>query len=93
MKRLFILLLAYISLCFPCEARTELASQMKIHAYIDGGKAEDRIKRIESMRGLTLLQIAEGKGKAMVSTMCTEKALTDPIAGHLLVNIINEAAK
>lgn len=76
-----------------CEAVTELAAQMKIHAYIDGGKPEDRIKRIESMRGLTLFQIAEGKGKAIVSTMCTEKALTDPIAGHLLVNIINETVK
>lgn len=71
----------------------ELAGQMKIHAYIDGGQPEDRIKRIESMRGLTLLQINDGKGKALVSTMCTEKADTDPIAGHLLVNIINEVLK
>lgn len=71
---------------------TELAGQMKIHAYIDGGKPEDRIRRIESMRGLTLLQIADGKGKALVSTMCTEKADTDPIAGHLLVNMINSIA-
>lgn len=69
---------------------TELAGQMKIHAYIDGGKPEDRIQRIESMRGLTLLQIADGK--AIVSTMCTEKADTDPIAGHLLVNMINSIA-
>lgn len=76
-----------------CEAVTELAGQMKIHAYIDGGKPEDRIRRIESMRGLTLMQIAGGKGKSLVSTMCTEKALTDPIAGRLLVNIINEGAK
>ncbi len=69
---------------------TELASQMKIHAYIDGGKPEDRIERIESMRGLTLLGIRDGKGDAIVSTMCTEKATTDPIAGRLLVNLINE---
>ncbi len=69
---------------------TELASQMKIHAYIDGGKPEDRIERIESMRGLTLLGIHDGKGDAIVSTMCTEKATTDPIAGRLLVNLINE---
>ncbi|MBQ8522017.1 MAG: glycoside hydrolase family 2 [Bacteroides sp.] len=71
----------------------ELASQMKIHAYIDGGKPEDRIKRIESMRGLTLLQITDGKGVATVSTMCTEKADTDPIAGKLLVNMINDLLK
>lgn len=75
------------------KAVTELAGQMKIHSYIDGGKPEDRIKRIESMRGLTLMQIADGRGKAIVSTLCTEKADTDPVAGHLLVNMINEVAK
>lgn len=69
---------------------TELASQMKIHAYIDDGKPEDRIKRIESMRGLTLLGITDGSGKAIVSTLCTEKAMTDPVAGHLLMNMIKE---
>ena len=68
---------------------TELAGQMKIHAYIDGGKPEVRIERIESMRGLTMLQIADGKGEAMISTMCTEKATTDPVAGKLVVNMIN----
>ena len=68
----------------------ELAGQMKIHAYIDGGKPEDRIERIESMRGLTLLQITDGKGQSLVSTLCTEKATTDPIAGKLLVNMVNE---
>ncbi|NDV81738.1 glycoside hydrolase family 2 TIM barrel-domain containing protein [Bacteroides sp. 51] len=72
---------------------TELAGQMKIHAYIDGGKPEDRIERIESMRGLTLLQISDGKGKSLVSTLCTEKATTDPIAGKLLVNMMNELLK
>lgn len=67
---------------------TELAGQMKIHAYIDGGKPEDRIKRIDTMRGLTLLKISDGKGMAMVSTMCVDKAGTDPVAGRLLVNMI-----
>lgn len=66
----------------------ELASQMKIHAYIDGGKPEDRISKIESMRGLTMLEINDGKGKSLVSTMSTEKAATDPIAGRLLVNMV-----
>ncbi len=66
----------------------ELASHMKIHAYIDGGKPEDRIAKIESMRGLTLLEITSGSGKSLISTMCTEKAATDPIAGHLLVNML-----
>ena len=30
---------------------TELAGQMKIHAYIDGGKPEDRIERIDPCAG------------------------------------------
>ena len=67
---------------------TELAGQMKIHAYIDGGKPEDRIAKIESMRGLTMLQIADGRGRAIVSTMCTEKAPTDPVAARLLANML-----
>lgn len=75
------------------EQVTELAGQMKIHAYIDGGKPEDRIEKIESMRGLTLLRITDGKGTATVSTLCTEKAATDPIAGKLLVNMMNELMK
>lgn len=70
-------------------ALTELAGQMKIHAYIDGGKPEARVERIESMRGLTLFSIANGKGEALISTLCTEKAATDPVAGHLLVNMVN----
>ena len=66
----------------------ELAGQMKIHAYIDGGKPEDRLKRIDQMRGFTLLRIKDGKGTVLVSTMCTDKADTDPIAARLLKNLI-----
>ncbi len=75
------------------ENLTELASQMKIHAYIDGGKPEDRIAKIESMRGLTLLEIADGEGRGIVSTMSTEKADTDPIAGRLLANLVSDISK
>lgn len=71
----------------------ELASQMKIHAYIDGIEPETRIQRIESMRGLTLLSIHDGKGKSLISTLCTEKAQTDPISGHLLVNMLTYLMK
>ena len=62
-------------------------------SYACFGNPEDRIRKIDSMRGLTLLQIKDGKGLATVSTMCTEKADTDPIAGKLLVNMINELLK
>ena len=67
---------------------TELAGQMKIHAYIDGGTQQDRLDKIDTMRGLTMFRLADGKGKAMVSTMCLGKADTDPIAARLLVNTI-----
>lgn len=69
---------------------TELATQMKIHAYLDESNMEARAERLEKLRGLTLFQVTEGKGKAIVSTMSTQKADTDPIAGRLLVNIIND---
>lgn len=72
---------------------TELASQMKIHGYIDDGAAADRIAKVESMRGLTLLRIAGGEGRALVSTLCTEKAAGDPIAGRLLVNLLDDLAR
>lgn len=72
------------------EQVTELGGQMKIHAYIDGGAPEQRIKRIDSMRGFTLLRVKVGKGSSILSTMCTEKAVTDPIAARLLINILND---
>ena len=68
----------------------ELAGQMKIHAYIDGGKPEDRIQRIEQMRGYTLVRIHAGKGSALVSTLCTEKSSTDPIAAQMLFNLLSK---
>ena len=68
---------------------TELASQMKIHAYLSD-KLSERVPQIESMRGLTLLGIRDGKGEAIVSTVCTEKAQTDPVAGRLLVNMVSD---
>ena len=73
------------------ENLVELAGQMKIHAYIDGGTQQDRLDKIDTMRGLTMFRIYDGKGKAMVSTMCLGKADTDPIAARLLVNTMAEA--
>jgi hypothetical protein len=69
---------------------TELAGQMKIHGYMDDQKPEDRIRKVKAMKGFTLLQIKDGKGLTTISTMCTEKADTDPVAGRLLVNMIND---
>lgn len=71
---------------------TELAGQIKIHAYIDGA-AEARQKRINELRGFTLIGIKAGKGRALVSTMATQKASTDPIAARLLHNMITTMAE
>ena len=68
----------------------ELVGQMKIHAYIDGGKPQDRIRRIDQMRGYPLIRIKDGKGSVLVSTMSTDKAETDPIAARLLDNMIHK---
>lgn len=68
----------------------ELVGQMKIHAYIDGGKPLDRIRRIDQMRGYPLIRIKDGKGSVLVSTMSTDKAETDPIAARLLENMIHK---
>ena len=73
-----------------CAEVEELAGQMKIHSYIDGGRPDDRIRRIDQMRGFPLVRIG---GNAVVSTMCTEKAPTDPIAAQLLLNLINTTAR
>lgn len=75
------------------ERMVELASHMDIHAYINGKEMTDRIDAIKALRGLTLLEIRDGKGRTMVSTMCTEKAGTDPVAGKLLANMIEAMAQ
>lgn len=70
-----------------CSQVKELAGQMKIHAYIDGGTADDRLRKIDSMRGFPLVEISAGKGHAIVSAMCLDKAGTDPVAARLKNNI------
>lgn len=66
----------------------ELIGQMKIHAYIDGGKPEARQNTINKMRGFPLVRIHEGRGSVYVSTMATDKWRTDPVAAQLLINMI-----
>ncbi len=69
---------------------TELASHMRIHSYLDDQDMDARTNKINELRGLTMLTIEDGDGLAMVSTMATEKADTDPVAGRLLSNMVNE---
>lgn len=70
----------------------ELANQTKIHGYIDG-TMEKRTESVLAMKGFPLLKIVENKGEVIVSTMSVEKAITDPVAGKLLVNMIVDLVK
>jgi beta-galactosidase len=65
-----------------------LASHMKIHAYINGNM-ESRQKYIESIKGFTILKI-NNRGIALISSMADEKSLTDPIAGKLVSNMVED---
>lgn len=68
-----------------------LAKHIKIHGYINGDMAE-RAKYMQSIEGSTIIKIND-KGTAIISTMALEKGLTDPVAGKLLVNMLNDLTK
>lgn len=70
----------------------ELANHMKIHGYVSGEMAE-RSEYVKTIKGFPIIKIKDGKGSALVSTMLHEKALTDPVAARLTVNMINEMFK
>jgi len=70
-----------------CPEVEELAGYMNIHAYIDG-KPDVRLEKISNERGFTIVRIRSGKGVAIVSTIKTDKAGTDPIAAKLLNSMI-----
>jgi len=67
----------------------ELANQTKIHGYIEG-EMEERSNYVKTIKGFPILKISVNKGTALISSMAHEKTITDPIAGKLLVNMINE---
>jgi hypothetical protein len=66
----------------------ELTSQTKIHGYING-EMQERSDYVKSIRGTTLVKI-KGQGYVTISTMALDKASTDPVAGKLLINMIND---
>lgn len=72
---------------------TELAGHMRVHGYCDFKTPEQHQERVSEFRGFPLVQIADGKGKAIVNGMALSKASSDPIAGHLLANTIDELSK
>lgn len=63
-----------------------LVSHIRIHGYINGDMSQ-RTKFMETIKGFPVVQIRD-KGEAIISTMLHEKALTDPVAGRLLANMI-----
>lgn len=68
-----------------------LAKHIKIHGYINGDMAE-RAKFMQGIEGSTIIKIND-KGTAIISTMALEKGTTDPVAGKLLVNMLNDLTK
>lgn len=68
-----------------------LAAQMKIHGYINGDMHK-RSNYVSTIKGFPLLTIRD-QGKVMVSTMRTDKATTDPVAGKLLSNMVSTMLK
>ncbi len=69
---------------------TELAGHMRVHGYCDFKTPEQHQQVVSTYRGFPMLAINDGNGKAIVSGMTVGKASTDPIAGRLLVNMLNE---
>ncbi|GAB6010673.1 glycoside hydrolase family 2 protein [Viscerimonas tarda] len=70
----------------------ELANQTKIHGYING-EMEQRSEHVKTIKGFPVVKITDGKGKALVSTMAHDKTATDPVAGRLLANMMNDLLK
>ena len=66
----------------------ELANQTKIHGYINGDM-QQRSNYMQTIKGFSLLEIKDGNGAVLISTMATDKAVTDPIAAKLLSNMID----
>ncbi len=66
----------------------QLANHYKVHGYIEGDM-EKRSDFVKSINGFTILRINQG-GSAILSSMKIEKSTTDPIAGRLFVNMIND---
>ncbi|MFY0255988.1 glycoside hydrolase family 2 protein [Chitinophaga sp. 30R24] len=68
-----------------------LAKHINVHGYINGGMKE-RAAYMAKIQGATLVKIS-GQGTAYLSTMLLDKAVTDPIAGRLLSNLITALSK
>jgi beta-galactosidase len=63
-----------------------LASFIKIHGYLSGN-VNERINRLDQIKGFPIVKIKD-HGDVLLSEIRLDKALTDPVAGKLLVNML-----
>ena len=68
-----------------------LAKHIKVHGYING-EMEERAKYMQNIQGAAIMKIKDN-GAAIVSTMSLAKGITDPVAGKLLVNMLDDLLK
>ncbi len=69
-----------------------LASFIKIHGYLSG-QVTDRMKRLDQIKGFPIVKIKDHEGYVLLSEIRLDKTVTDPVAGKLLVNMLNDLAK
>lgn len=65
-----------------------LAKHIKVHGYVQG-EMEARSAFMSRIQGATIVKVHD-TGTVLLSTMSLEKATTDPVAGKLLVNMLND---
>jgi hypothetical protein len=65
-----------------------LATHIKVHGYISG-EMEERAKYMQNIQGAVIIKIKDN-GAAIISTMELAKGITDPVAGKLLVNLLDD---
>jgi beta-galactosidase len=69
-----------------------LASFTKVHGYLQGNVTQ-RMTRLDKIKGFPIVKIKDGNGDVILSEMLFEKAVTDPVAAKLLINMLNDLAK
>jgi hypothetical protein len=63
-----------------------LASFIKIHGYLSGN-VNERMHTLDKIKGFPIVKINDGGGM-LLSEIRLDKAITDPVAGKLLVNML-----
>ncbi|NHA02398.1 glycoside hydrolase family 2 [Mucilaginibacter sp. HC2] len=64
-----------------------LASFIKIHGYLSGNVTE-RMHALDKIKGFPIVKINDDRGAVLLSEIRLDKAVTDPVAGKLLVNML-----